>query len=303
MSKDLQPMLADNKVKLDPTNLGSLRYPLFISPKFDGVRLRIDPQLGAVSRTHKPIPNFYTQGLFIPHPELRYLDGEAIVGEPTAPDVFQRTQSGLMTYQGDAQIDYYVFDHWAAPALGYDLRYQRVKDIVRTFNKWINHRLILVPQHAVLSPAEVLLHYERFLADGFEGAILRSTTGHYKNGRSTFKEHLLLKFKPREDAEATVIDFAPLERNANPPTRDVFGFQRRSSHQANKVEQAMLGALICRTAEGVEFNIGTGFDDSQRVAIWATRESLRNKTVTFTYQKEGMKDKPRFPVFKGFRHD
>jgi hypothetical protein len=82
-----------------------------------------------------------------------------------------------------------------------------------------------------------------------------------------------------------------------------------------------LGALIVRDIKtGVEFNIGTGFDDMTRKLWWERYKSLGAVTmdtsgctiirfpepveiVTYTFFPSGSKDKPRFPVHKGTRKD
>jgi len=47
-----RPMLAVAIKDLD-----DLDYPLYVSPKLDGIRCLIHPELGPVSRKFKPIPN------------------------------------------------------------------------------------------------------------------------------------------------------------------------------------------------------------------------------------------------------
>jgi len=63
--------------------------------------------------------------------------------------------------------------------------------------------------------------------------------------------------------------------------------------------------------------VGTGFDFATRQKIWhdnmcrydggewlpMTDGLDYGRKVTFKYQKHGMQDLPRFPVFKGFRED
>jgi DNA ligase-1 len=53
--------------------------------------------------------------------------------------------------------------------------------------------------------------------------------------------------------------------------------------------------------KGVEFGIGSGFDQATRQSLWDNRQNMLGKVVTYKYFSIGVKDKPRFPVFKGFR--
>ena len=50
---------------------------------------------------------------------------------------------------------------------------------------------------------------------GFEGAMVRSLDGRYKNGRSTLREGLLLKVKPWKDSEAEILEVYEMMRNEN----------------------------------------------------------------------------------------
>jgi DNA ligase-1 len=52
---------------------------------------------------------------------------------------------------------------------------------------------------------------------------------------------------------------------------------------------------------GVEFEVGTGFDDGLRLAIWKNKDYYGKKIVKYKFFPTGSKDKPRFPVFLGFR--
>jgi DNA ligase-1 len=62
---------------------------------------------------------------------------------------------------------------------------------------------------------------------------------------------------------------------------------------------------VCSNQEkwpGQTFNIGTGFDDFTRANIWAKRDEFNGRSVKFKFQAIGTVDKPRIPVFLGFRH-
>ena len=63
----------------------------------------------------------------------------------------------------------------------------------------------------------------------------------------------------------------------------------------------MLGSIKVVTKEGVDFEIGTGFTEAQRIEFWKDRKNLLGKLVKYRSQEIGVKDRPRFPVFHGFR--
>lgn len=306
MGKGLQPLLSAKFDDPKNPDWSKLRFPMLASPKLDGIRLRIDPELGGVSRTHKPIPNQHIQGIIAANSWLKYLDGELIVGDPTAPDVFNKTQSAAMTRDGRPDFNYYVFDHWYNPDEAFETRYSRVSAIVgtvNTLNQYFPGQIHLVPHDSVRSIEDILALELKYLELGYEGLMLRDINGRYKNGRSTLKENILIKLKRTEDGEATVIGYQALERNDNVLERDAFGHAKRSSHKANRRTDSLLGALICQHPTFGEFNIGSGFDVSTREEIWQNQAKYLNRQVTFTYQKVGLKEKPRFPIFKGFRND
>jgi DNA ligase-1 len=160
--------------------------------------------------------------------------------------------------------------------------------------------------HTFCENEEGLLEYEiRCLAKGFEGVMIRDPLGPYKFGRSTVREGWLLRVKRFQDAEGVVIGFEELMHNSNIAERDALGKMKRSSHKAGMVPMGMLGAILLRMPDGVEVSCGTGFTEMQRRGFWrpGKLKQLMGKTVKFKYQKHGTKDKPRHPVFLGFRED
>jgi DNA ligase-1 len=51
----------------------------------------------------------------------------------------------------------------------------------------------------------------------------------------------------------------------------------------------------------VEFDIGGGYNAAQRADMWKERHKLPNLVAKYKYFPSGGKDKPRFPVFQGWR--
>lgn len=276
----------------------ALRFPLLASPKIDGVRAVV---LGGTvySRNMKPIPNAHVQRLF-GREELEGLDGELVVGEPYGPDVFRRTTSGVMSRDGEPDVTFWVFDQIANRPFEarYDGLRQRIGNLPTRQRDLVRRVLHLLQPHA----AALQEFEEKCLAQGYEGVMLRDPDGPYKHGRSTEREGYLLKLKRFEDAEAAVHGWEELMENLNPATRNAAGKLERSSAKAGKRGKGVLGALhVCCLSTGQEFAIGTGFTDEERASLWAMREKLEGKIVRYRYFPTGAKDKPRFPIFAGFR--
>lgn len=283
----MKPMLAA------PTDGTNLLYPIMVSPKLDGIRCLIKDGV-AVSRSLKPIPNKHVQTLF-GRPELNGLDGELIVCDATAGDVFQRTTSGVMSIEGTPKVMFFVFDDFSDPLLKFKLRLLNVQA------RCVNLKYCQLVKHFVVRTKEDLDQYEeRFLEKGFEGLMVRDPNGLYKHGRSTLKQGWLLKMKRFEDSEAEVIGWLPLMRNNNPSITNLLGYGERSSKKEGKIESSMLGALMVRDLKTkVEFDIGTGFTEEMRKEF--PKKNILGRIVKYKYQPVGVKEKPRFPVFLGFR--
>lgn len=286
----MKPMLAS------PADLTRLTYPVAVSPKIDGVRCLMKDGV-ALSRSLKPIPNIFIQEWAARNVGLLHgLDGELVVGRVTAPDVFNRTQSGVMSVEGEPDFTYVAFDIWNAGETPYDKRKQILLK-----------RLWVEPVDALLSDTVYneaeLLEYEKWaVSAGFEGIMLRRPDAPYKYGRSTVKEGYLLKLKPTQDSEAEIIGLEELMHNGNTLEQDNLGHAKRSSHKAGLHRGGTLGALRVRDIHtNVEFAIGTGFTADQRKDYWDQGDKLLGKIVRYKYLSVGVKKAPRHPVFLGFR--
>lgn len=283
----MKPMLAAPAGEL-------IHLPALLSPKLDGIRCLIIDGV-AVGRSLKPLPNKYVQKIF-GRPELNGLDGELIVGQPTAKEVFQTTSSGVMSIEGEPEVMFHVFDDFLETG-GFQRR-------LHTAHRRIKKAKCCYPvdHHEILKADDLNQWEQDYLELGYEGVMLRHPNGPYKHGRSTAKEGWLLKVKRFEDSEARIIGFSELMHNANEAKRNELGHLERSSHKANKVGKQMLGALTVQDLKTkVEFDIGTGFTEDQRRLLWATGDNLLGKVVKYKSQPTGVKEKPRFPVFLGFR--
>lgn len=280
-----KPMLAGKC-----TGTANLRYPVMASPKLDGVRAIVLNGV-VLSRSLKPIPNQFVQRMFR---DLEGYDGELIVGDPTAPDAFRKTTSGVMSIEGQPNVTFHVFDR-------IDLNYQLLAWDKRTPHQSFT-QVSIVEQTLCYDERSVLMEEDRCLAMGYEGLMLRDPAAPYKFGRSTEREGYLLKLKRFQDSEAVVLGMEERMHNGNEATINALGHTERSGHQANLVGTGTMGALLVQDLKtDVQFSIGSGFDDKERARWWAMGGAAIGKVVRYTHFAIGAKDKPRFPIYDGER--
>lgn len=291
MTQKVRPMLAAS-VKVE-----EIMYPAFVSPKLDGIR-GIIHEANALTRTLKPIPNHYARHTFSSG-ELTGLDGEFILGSPTAPDSYRKTNSALMTHEGMPKPKYYVFDDMTIPTDSFVDRLDRLKKRV----KYLDHPDIVLLEQVLVKNVIELVNYEEMIIEmGYEGVVVRHPKGLYKYGRSTVSQGWMVKLKRFVDSEAEIVGCVELMENKNKAVVNKLGYTERSHHMENKVPGGRLGAFKVRDIEsGWEFEIGTGFNEADRIEYWKNRESMVGKIVKYKYFAVGMKDVPRHPSFMGLR--
>jgi len=283
------PMLAkDSKV---------ISFPVLATPKIDGIRaLIINGKL--VSRTFKGINNKRICQL------LESTLPEGSDGEITCGNTFQSSTSAVMKKTGtdtfSEPFTYHLFDLVETLTEPYSSRMEKLKKLeIINMSQLTIHKLLPVK----LNSKEDLDKFEvDCLEKGYEGVMLRKPDGKYKCGRSTEKEGLLLKVKQFCDTEGIVVGFTEMQHNDNQQTKNDLGFAVRSTKKDNKRDAGCLGTLVVKANIFEEsFEIGTGFDLSDRHTFWRDRNTLPGKLVKFKYFPHGTKDRPRHPVFLGFR--
>lgn len=275
--------------------LDKVKFPIYISTKFDGIRaLVID---GVVySRSLKPIRNKHVQKLF-GKPEYNGFDGELIVGDIYAKDVFQKTTSGVMSEDGTPNVTYYVFDVFTNNTETYKERLYTLNDKL-VLDQFPN--VVATQQWYIKTEEELTKLLSKEKVKGGEGLIGRNPNGVYKYGRSTPKEQLSIKFKFFQQEDFEVVGFNERMHNTNEQKRDELGYAERSSAKDGLVPTNTLGSLVLKYGDDT-FNCGTGFDDKLRKEIWDNKEAYLGKLASIRYMSVGSKDLPRVPSFIGFR--
>lgn len=282
--------------------LDKLKFPLIASPKYDGIRA-IKPNGELLSRKFKPIPNTHVRSFlerFLPDG----VDGELIIPGGT----FNDCQSAFMSMQGTPNFEYHLFDYVDEDvSIPFSTRLVRLQETIDQLYETYPHLkgcVRVVEQKLILDMDELMTYEEKCVSEGYEGIMVRTLDGPYKCGRSTLREGYLLKIKRWVDAEGVILSVEEQMRNENEAKEDELGHSKRSSHLAGMVPANTLGEFVIRDiSTGVELKVGTGegLTKELRQQIWNSKDSYVGRIITYKYQPSGVKDKPRFPIWKGFR--
>lgn len=229
-----------------------------VSEKLDGVRALWD---GKVLRFRSgrliAAPEWFTAKL----PDTP-LDGELWIARGQF-DVLSGTVRKVKPVDAEWQkVNYMVFE---LPAGSGDFK-DRALALESIVNTAAWPQLQAIEQTAIANRATLQAKLDDVVQEGGEGLMLHWANAKVATGRSD----VLLKLKPVQDAEATVV-----------------------GHVAGKGKYAGLtGALAVKSADGQRFDLGTGLTNAQRQAPPAI-----GSTVTYTYRDLTPSGKPRFASF------
>lgn len=283
-------------MKGEPVILEHLRYPLWVTPKLNGVRGHVQKNT-VLSTSNKPLPNVNLQRMF---GLCNHWDGEFLVGPPTeSQHSLNRTTSVVMSDDkplGD--LKFYAFDHIEFPHEPFRERVARLEKLDCN----LKHPLVVVLMNQLIRCEKELLDVEaKFVELGYEGLITRDPDAPHKAGKSTAIQAWMGKLKRFSDDEAEIIGFVEQERNTNEAYKDELGRTKRSSAKAGKVTKGTLGSVVLRKKNGVVFNCGTGFNNAERDEIWNNQEKYLGRLGKYKFFEIGSGDVPVLPVWLGLR--
>ena len=289
--ENFRPILA-----IEHSKVKSQKFPYYLSEKLDGIRCIIFGGI-AYSRSLKLIPNLSIQAYVQLHADvLNGFDGELIVGDKNAPDVFNQSTSGVMRIEGEPDFTFWVFDRYDPAGCVYTSRIGKIPSE-------LPDRVKFLPQFYVTKQDEVDQWEANFLKKGAEGVMLRDPHSLYKFGRSGTKNPELQKVKRFVDSEFEIIGWEPKYTNTNAATTNELGRTARSTAKDGMVALDTIGSLILRTFKGDTFSCGSGMTDAIRVDLWDRKETLMGQLAKVKYFDVGNGyNVPRFPVLVGIRH-
>ncbi len=290
-----KPLLAveHSKVKTQPSSM-------YMSEKLDGIRCIVFGGV-AYSRSLKPIPNKFIQDYVHQYSSvLEGFDGELIIGDKNAPDVFNQSTSGVMRQSGEPDFKFYVFDTYRQNVKWIE-RFTELR-MIENFGGFPD-RVILLDHYPVTDMFNIDEFEREMLALGAEGIMLRDENAYYKCGRSGTKNPELQKVKRFVDNEFEIIGWEPKYTNTNAAKTNELGRTERSTAKEGMVALDTMGSLILRTSKGDTFSCGSGMTDALREYLWQCRETLMGQLAKVKYFDVGTGySVPRFPVLVGIRH-
>lgn len=248
--------------------------PYIVQPKINGIRAvwnGITKELvSSQTNVFKQLPTI-TKAL---QDYKIMLDGELYCHGMPLENIQSITSQQFTVHPNEHQLRYYIFDIIHPTKTMYE-RFQYLYTAL-----WnVSLPLYIVPTFSCGSLMEIEAFFDSFIADGYEGIIIRNKDALYEMKKSTN----IMKWKLRLTDGFKIISY----------------IEEVSIHGERK---DALGALVCITTQGGDiFNVGTGFTREERIDLWKRKNSLTGRKCLIAYPElTSDRNVPRHPVFKGF---
>lgn len=172
----------------------------------------------------------------------------------------------------------------------------------------------VVEQIIVHTPAEVRANYEKFVEEGFEGAILKEYNSGYKFGRLTTASKQGYKLKEFRTFDAVIIGVVQstkVDKNAAKKI-DSFGRSHTSVKKGDRILIEKASAFVVRLNINidddehpiwVEQKVTCAMTDEEKERVWRERETEVGRWIEFKGMLIGAKDKVRHPDYVRYRPD
>lgn len=232
--------------------------PYLVSEKYDGVRALWDGQR-LRSRAGNTI---VAPAWFIARLPKQSLDGELWIARGQFEKLSGFVRKTVPQDEEWRQIKYMIFELPDAPGT-FAERYEQIKRIVAQTNF---PQLVAVEQFSLPDNAALKRKLAEIVQAGGEGLMLHRADAPYITGRND----ALLKLKPLDDAEATVIGYV----------------------SGKGKYEGKMGAQQVEMPDGKRFQIGTGFTDVVR----ANPPAIGSQ-VTYTFRGFTKTGLPRFASY------
>ena len=291
----------------DQKLVDKVKFPAYCQLKLDGMRFNAIVRNGAVefrSRNGKEIniadPVF---GLPFIHMAAFYgidmvFDGELLVVDEAGNTLDRKTGNGILnkavkgtqSAKEGSMVRATLWDAIPFERFEQGVDKEIYKDRLAKLSNCLSdlkgqsslgHLVQLVPHKEVDSLEQARVQFEKYLAEGQEGIILKTKDMIWEDKRSKHQ----IKFKGELECDLKVIDWV----------------------EGTGKNVGRLGALVLSSDDGVlQVNVGTGFSDSDRDSITAANSVGRIVAIKYNARiadKRSNTDSLFLPVFIEFRDD
>jgi len=254
---------------------------VYVGPKLDGIRCLTIVENGEAklfTRAGKLITNFdNTLGK-----ELSSLADGCYDGEIMSTDFTELMRQVYRKENKDisdvylALFDYIPLKEWHSKkgSMTCKNRYVILKE--RLADKNFKYLQIVVRSLADANYDLLKGYHDAYVAQGYEGAMIKSCDATYCFGR----DWSVMKFKAFFDADVPIT-----------------GMKEGTGKHSGK-----LGSFVV-DYKGVEVRVGSGLTDELREQLWADKELHTGRIIEVRYQEETPDGSLRFPTFVCFRND
>lgn len=265
IDKDVpSPMLAHDFLKRGK----SIKFPCYAQRKYDGTRCVAMSGKGLFSRNKKRYPHLdHIVAEINKLPNTIILDGELYSDTLTFQEIVGIVKRETLK-EGDQekqlQIKLHVYD--IINKAPYEERYANLQIL---FNKYKFKHIVLVKSDICESEEKIKELHAQYVAEGYEGLMLRNKTGLYKNSRAVD----LQKFKVFFDGEFKIVAF-------------------------KEGVAAETGCVIwvCEAENGLQFACRPRGTREEREVLYSDGDKYIGKMLSVRYQEMTDSQVPRFPV-------
>jgi hypothetical protein len=268
-SKGIDDSVASPMLAHDYNKRGkSIKFPCFAQRKYDGTRCVGIPGKGLFSRNKKSYPHLdHIVAEINRLPPSVVLDGELYSDTLTFQEIVglvKRETLKTGDEEKQLQIKFHIYD--IMNDMPYEQRYANLQVL---FKRYKFKHLVLVKTDECESEEKMKELHAQYVADGYEGVMLRNKSGAYKNARSVD----LQKYKEFFDDEFEIIDYK----------------------EGEGVEAGCV-LWVCKTAEGKTFSCRPRGAREGRAAMFERGGEYIGKMLTVRFQEMSDTNVPRFPV-------
>jgi DNA ligase-1 len=231
------------------------------------------PGKGLFSRNRKTYPHLeHIAAELNKLPPSIVLDGELYSDTLTFQEIVSLVKQETLkkgAEEKQLQIKFHIYD--LINEMPYEQRYANLQIL---FNKYKFKNLVLVKTDTCESEERMKELHATYVAEGFEGIMLRNKTGLYKNSRSAD----LQKYKEFFDDEYEVVNYK----------------------EGEGLEEGCV-LWVCKTPEGKLFSCRPRGTREDRVELFKNGDKYIGKKLTVRFQELTNDKVPRFPVGITFR--